>query len=921
MSIYKNTPASEQLNKGAKEDGIEQNHYSMKLSVISSEKPKTLTKTYRLENGELEKGTTANLYQGSVCTKELNSLQELSELLQALKFNQALCFGLPFADGALLSKKRFEELGKPAGVVTRTTDNFKWPNGGGLMLLDYDPSKGIQALNREELLQQIKQAMPAIEEAGSVWFPSSSSHIFHGEEDLTGLKGQRLYLPVKDAIDIPRAGEVLVQRLWLNGFGWYEVGQAGQMLERCTVDASVWQTNRLDFAAGASCTPPLEQKRGLPVVTEGGSIDTKEALPDLTPEELAELASVKASARRDVEEEANSVKQFYIQEKACSMVPANLPEAEQEEALKVAERIVARALEQKVLTGEFPIILEGGEVVTVGKLLDDPAAYHGKLTYDPIEPEYQNNKVVGKLYLIDSRPNLNSYAHGGRNFKLLRQPREVELIPGRRHDAIQEVLSTMRVLPDVYDMEQQLVTIDQGKAEALDEQRFLFWLGGNFQFYTWKMKNSLPVMELIDPPASLAKQIIAIGAGRRLKPLNAVITAPVLRPNGSILDKPGYDSKTKLLLDNAEALPLVTDDPTPEQVSKALESLMKPFESFPFATALDKGIMLAGLLTAVMRPVLPTAPGIGFDAPVMGSGKTLLAECLGILATGDNPTVWPHTSGRDDEETRKRILTALRSGSRAMIWDNVTGIFDSAALAALLTSESFTDRVLGQSAYITVPNRAILVLTGNNLTLAGDMPRRVLKCRIDPQTERPYARKFDLDPKQYVKQNRLSMVCAALTIIKGWLSSGECMFGSHAPGRMASFEIWDDLVRQPVAWIASTIKPGEYEDPMNAVDQNQQSDPEQEALYDVLAEIQKVFGTDAFTTKELHRRAYGDRNLVGAADLQEALEDLVGGHNLNTRSLGKVLPFRADRLVRGLALVAAPEDKHTKLKRWRIKAA
>ncbi|KDE41363.1 hypothetical protein ADINL_0043 [Nitrincola lacisaponensis] len=892
----------------------------MIFSIITSDKPATLTKTFNLLNGELQKGTTANLYEGSVSKVELESLHQFAELLKGLEHNQALCFGVPLVDGKLYSKKRFEELGKPAGAITRTADKFRWPAGAGFMLLDYDPAKQQQALNRDELLAQIRKAAPDIAAAGKVWFPSSSSHIHHGEEDLTGLKGQRLYLSVKDANDIPRAGAVLVQRLWLQGFGWYEVGAAGQLLERCTVDASVWQTNRLDFAAGAKCTPPLEQKRGFPIVTDGEPLDTLAALPDLTPEELAELASIKAAARREAEPEAQAAQQLYIDEKAAAMVPDDLQGEEFEQALRMAERIVMRALEQQVLTGDFPLILEGGESVTVGEVLDDPAEYHGKLTLDPIEPDYQGGKVTGKLYLIGSRPNLYSFAHGGRNFKLLRQPREIELIPGRRHDAIQTVLSTMRVLPDVFDMGAQMVTVDQGKAEPLDEQRFLFWLGGSFQFYTWKKRGDLLVKELIDPPAALAKQILALGAGRRLKALDAVITAPVMRPDGSILSKPGYDSKTRLLLDTAEVLPHVPNDPDPEAVRNALERLMMPFNSFPFAAAQDKGIMLAALLTAVMRPVLPTAPGFGFDAPVMGSGKTLLAECMGILATGDAPTVWPHTSGRDDEETRKRILTALRSGSRALIWDNVTGIFDSAALAALLTSSSFTDRVLGQSMEITVPNRSVLVLTGNNLTLAGDMPRRVLKCRIDPQTERPYARKFDLDPKEYVRANRMDMVCAALTIIKGWLQSPESMFGAGAPGRMASFEVWDDLVRQPVAWVAQAIAPGEYADPMDVVDQNQQSDPEQEALFDTLSEIHQAFGAATFTSKDLHKKAYGgDGFSMGVDSLKEALEDLASKTHLTTKGIGRVLTFRADRMVQGLALVKAGQDGHTKQQRWKIR--
>lgn len=65
--------------------------------------------------------------------------------------------------------------------------------------------------------------------------------------------------------------------------------------------------------------------------------------------------------------------------------------------------------------------------------------------------------------------------------------------------------------------------------------------------------------------------------------------------------------------------------------------------------------------------MLPTAPAFAFDAPVQGSGKTLLAKCVGALMEGRVPDVWPHTAGRDDEETRKRLFTMLRSGARALV--------------------------------------------------------------------------------------------------------------------------------------------------------------------------------------------------------------------------------------------------------------
>ena len=161
---------------------------------------------------------------------------------------------------------------------------------------------------------------------------------------------------------------------------------------------------------------------------------------------------------------------------------------------------------------------------------------------------------------------------------------------------------------------------------------------------------------------------------------------------------------------------------------------------------------MAAILTAIIRPILPTAPAIGLDAPVQGTGKTYLAQCLSVLATGEQPTILPHVKGRDDEELRKRIFALLLAGDKCLIWDNVLGTFDSAAMAALLTSEIFSDRKLGVSETLKVPNKMLVMFTGNNLTFAGDMPRRVLTLRLDAQIENPANRKFKKNPLQSLKK-------------------------------------------------------------------------------------------------------------------------------------------------------------------------
>lgn len=885
----------------------------MKLTVIDSEQPKTLTKTYSLKGGEIQKTTVASMSKGHAKTVQLDGMSEFAELLKTLKSNQALAFGVTgFDDIGILSKKQFETKGKPSGFIPRAKDRFNWNRGAGIMVLDYDPSKqSDNALSREQLFEALGKVL-SLDGVARVWWTSSSSHIYNTNtgEEVNGLKGQRLYIAVTDATDIPRAGKVLFERLWLNDLGWYEISKAGALLERSIIDASVWQTNRLDFAAGAHCAPPLEQRRGEPSVFEGDCLDTKTAIPDLTESEQAELLTIKNRLKTELADDVKAVQSDWIAEVAAK-IESRACDPDSVDGLDIA----TRALTHSTLLGDFPIVLEGGEAVTVGECMDDPAKYHGRLTFDPLEPDYEGGKVVGKLYLIGSHPNLYSFAHGGKTYKLTRQPRRIEVFQGRSTDAVNQTLELLRVMPDIFDNGFQLVGVNNGELVPFDLHRLAHYLGGTAQYYQTKIRRGdEPYEVLSDPPEKVVKQVLALGKARGLKQLDTIINAPILTPDNRLISRAGYDADARLFLDYHDDAPALPAEPTNQQVTDAVNRLMKPFETFPFERDIDRSGLLAGILTAVLRPILPTAPAFGFDAPVQGSGKTLLAKCLAILSTGETPEVWAHVAGQNDDEIRKRLFTALRQGKRTLVWDNVMGAFNSASIASLLTSPVMTDRVLGASESGTVSNRLLFLATGNNLILQGELPRRFIKVRIDPKTDRPYARQFELDPEQYVKQNRFSMVMDALLIVRAWFSSNACLFGDVAEGRMASFEVWDDMVRQPLCWVNREILTGNYPDVMELIDEAQQSDPEQDVLCSLLNELRDSFGGDAFNARQVKD------SLVFNDDLRETFSEITKREKPTTQGIARVLSYRKGRMVKGLRLTEAPKDTVKNVQQWRIDA-
>ena len=889
---------------------------NIKYCLFTSTKPKCVTKKYKLENNALVKETSAEMYEGKMQIKSVNSAAEFALTMSQLQYDQCHSYGVPPNDALLVSKSKWEDIGCPSNSLPRTLEIFNWPAGPGIMLLDRDAPKefGLN-LSRSDLLAKLVAACPEVENTDLVWWPSSSSHIYQDEVDLTGLRGQHLYFFVKDAFDIERAGKTLNERLWAMGEGHFEISASGNLLKKSVFDDHVWQPNHIDFAAGAHCSSGLEQRRGNPFVVGNGMfrfLDTRKAIPDLSTTEKELSALNQERAKEKLHTEAKERRAVWEATRLAE-IKNKVPKVNFQEAT----RDLQRATERKELIGDFQITIQTDSktesTLTVKQILESPAKYNGLLTLDPLEPDYDGRRFVGKLFLSGRLPNLFSFAHGGTNFRLIKKVTKIELITGRTNVAIDELLIAMRSAPDLFDFGQKLVQIGSGGSLLLLTDNSLRYVtGGLVQFWRHFQPQSRPLIQQFrDPPTGVCKTVMDLKDARKLKRLNAVITAPILRADGSLLLVAGYDERTELFLDLPNNKSNVSKNPSPEEALKALEFLWEPFKDFPFCSGLDRAVHLAAVLTAAVRPVLPAAPGFAYDAPILGSGKTLLARCAGVLAQGSEPSVWPHTAGTNDEEVRKRIFTVLSSGARVLVWDNVVGSFDSAALASCMTSPAYTDRILGKSDSTTVPNRMLMLFTGNNIQLQGEMPRRILVSRIDPATEKPFAREFTLDPFSYCRTNRQQMIAAALTLIRAFLTHG-CT--QEINGKLASFEEWDMWVRRTVIY-ADQIKPRMFGDVMDVVKANQSVDPEQETLVTLLSAWFDIFASSPVHAATVMNQATD----LGAAfsGPQRTLKDAIYGLPLSdfqrksTRSFGKYLSFRKDRRVGGYCLRQGPriEDK------------
>lgn len=878
------------------------------LSIITSITPKTLTKKRTLgANGDMITDTIAQMTKGKVVNVSVYSAQQVANILDSLEYNQAITWGIHAGENnetLLLSSKIYKEQGSPDNALTRTSKHFEWGNYGGVMMLDCDD----KTLSKADFIKAVNNVIP-LDNIPYIWRPSSSSYIYNGNEQLTGLSGQRLYIFVADASDISRAGKILFERLWLNGHGYYEISKAGSYLERSPIDGAVFQPNRLDFAAGSRCIAPLEQRAVATECYEGQPLNTKTVLPELTAKQQKELATLKEQAKATYANEVGKIRAVFSHNKAIANLTKQGITEPTDDQLTAAKNSVLRALSINVLAGDFIITLADGKQITIGEALDDPEHYHGAITEDPLEPDYNNHSNTGKLYLQGQSPRLFSQAHGGKTYKLMRQPRRLEHVGGKMTDTTLQTLQLMRALPDYYDMGDQLITIKDGNIIPFSEPLLEHELGAIAQYWQWQKTGKIMHERLIDPPSKVIKQILSMNKYRDLKPLNTVINAPTITHDDYIVSKQGYDAASQLYLDcldHGVSVPALINE---QDAIAAYHELMKPFGTFDFADDVSRSVALSAILTAITRPTQATAPAFAFDAPKQGSGKTYFCECLGLLATGTTPAMTPSIE-KNEDEVRKTLLSMIMEGRRFIIWDNVIGNFNSATMASFLTSERFSGRILGVSQSVEVAHRAMLLLTGNNITLVGDMPRRVLTCRLDTGIENPTKAKRNLSaidglkPAAYIKRNRYKLATAAISLIRGYLQSDAHRMGGLAKDKLSSFEDWDTVARQPVLWLSTQV--AGLTDPKRSIDDNMAKDPEHETLSQLLACIYKWRSNIIFNARELHDQAI--RNAQIDNDLQEILLDLNGGKPLSSRSVGMMLRFRHGRIADGLKLELCKES-------------
>lgn len=449
----------------------------------------------------------------------------------------------------------------------------------------------------------------------------------------------------------------------------------------------------------------------------------------------------------------------------------------------------------------------------------------------------------------------------------------------------------------------------------VDESHLLDLMDRNIEWLKYDSRKKKLTRK--DAPLPVAKAILSRVGLWPFPLLTGVISAPTLRPDGSLLDQPGYDVETGLMFDPlGTQYPPIPLNPTREQGSDALTHIKHAVletpcsnpnisPGFPFRNPCSLSAALSAILTGLVRKSLPTAPMTLINATRAGSGKTLLADVIALIVSGTRATQMSLSDKGDEDEQEKRLLAVFAGGDPVVSLDNIEGTLGGKALAKMLTCETFTGRILGQSKTATYPASSLWLATGNGIVVREDLTRRVVLCELDPQVEKPEHLAFQRNLTEWVPQHRGDLVADALTALRAYVVAGKPHVGVNPYG---SFEDWSALVRNTLIWL------GEI-DPLESVETMEAIDPVRKKLSDLMvawySATQIIPDTCAsVAAKALEIDPYGE-------PLNRMLRDCLVDHfgdqksgKINTREMGEFIQKYKGRIELGARFEFGEKSGH-----------
>lgn len=345
----------------------------------------------------------------------------------------------------------------------------------------------------------------------------------------------------------------------------------------------------------------------------------------------------------------------------------------------------------------------------------------------------------------------------------------------------------------------ELVERDEGEEHrgkrfvAITPDRVRRLVAGAARLRKWSIAKSgdlkgEPVASEVEVSPTMARSVLdALGRDSSVRTLRTVIRHPAYGPDFERL-APGWNP-SGVYLDTSPDLASLTHEHDIDTASTTLRDLVI---DFPFRDDADRDNFIGLLLTPMIRGAFSgPVPMHLIQAPLERTGKTLLAKTVvgGVLFGRDLPQrVLPER----DDELEKRVLAMLMRDDTVWLFDNINHYVDSATLAALLTSNEFYGRVLGQTLAVELPADQVIIATGNNVRASAEIVKRTVPIRLQPADASPESRNDFQHPdlSGFVHRNRARILSCLLGMVENWKTQGSPRHRS----RLGGFDDWSEVV-------------------------------------------------------------------------------------------------------------------------------
>ena len=418
----------------------------------------------------------------------------------------------------------------------------------------------------------------------------------------------------------------------------------------------------------------------------------------------------------------------------------------------------------------------------------------------------------------------------------------------------------------IYRRGEHVVTFnEEGEERTMTGRRFRSWINEHViicRQFCKETSKPLPSTMKAEDAATILETSSFLRGVRKIRRV-ARVRMPVFRSdkNGKRrveLLPVGYDSEYETLTLPG---PAIDEQMTIAQAQDWFEEI---FGCFPFAKDRDRAVHIAGMLAVYCRLMLSRMalrPGILYLANKPGSGKS-------VLAKASLYTAFPMVASakmKEGEQLDKELEAFSRNGVPYIFLDNLTGMFQSAALDQILTSVYSMGRSMGGHDVFLSENTFQIFATGNNLEMSDDLARRFLVCDLFEEGE-PSDRKFGarLDDSSMSSDEWRARAASALwAMIKEW----EAKEMPQGLKLLPTYEEFSGLIGG-IAWAAGFEDPFEPPEAMHVISPEK---VEFQALLRAVLQsmVAKEVTTDEFTLERLAQLARANELYVNRVGTRE----------------------------------------------------